>query len=540
MAEFTANQKHQEKSKKMLENEIPLPSASSEASASSSTVTHSPKSVPVKMPEPPSTSPHSSSHLTQGVSESDIFNSNHNVWELRMRRRHHRDLYPRYNSDSYATQHTNHKFKRMPYSQGTDAPFLRNDSEVSLDDIANDAWLHRVHMLNGGKSAPRFVKVLDPTPGQPSSASSSGGACESYESDDTSPHVMSSSAPDTTMAGGWPQSWLYQPGPQPVYFMTPYGLLPSNAPIPATNADGSFSPHRSMDTFQQNMRHGAPFPMGYAPTVPMQDVLEGSVWSRRGRAGRGRGSSRVPVMPHLMQNSALPVQPVPKPGEPASLPDGYSHHFIQTRQDVPSDEGQANKNQHHVDTESDTALSTSHSGLATSARNENWSSTPNYVPYMVPCMNQPGASVAPYSMPMLPYVAMDPNAPSPIPTPVFPYYVPTLSPALDSSALLERLRTQVEFYFSDANLASDFFLRQKMDEQGFVALETIFGFKRLRSMFQNALSNASTDEHQTISEECQKDLLRSALVQSQMLELNKDRTRVRRQDGWQSFLLPSN
>lgn len=459
-----------------------------------------------------------------------------------MRRRHHRDLYPRHNSDTYTTQHTNHKFKKMPYSQASDASSLRNDSEVSLDDIANDAWLHRIHMLNGGKSAPRFVKALDLLPDKSSSASSSGVACESYESDDTSPHVMSSSAPDTTMAGGWQQSWLYQLGSHHLYFMTPYGLLPSNASIPATNADGSFSPHRSMDTFQQNMRHGAPLPMGYAPMVPMQDVSEGSVWSRRGRSGRGRGSSRVPVMPHVMQNGAFAMQPFTKLGEPKSLPDGSSYHFIQTRQDSPIDENQADTNHYHADTESGAAQSLNHSGLATGARNEKWSSIPNYVPYMVPCVNQPGPPIAPYSMPMLSYVAMNPNAPSPMPmsSPAFPYYVPTPTPVIDSSALLEHLRTQVEFYFSDANLASDFFLRQKMDEQGFVALETIFGFKRLRSMFQNALSNTSADEHETTSEEYQKELLCSALVQSQMLELNKDRTKVRRQDGWQSFLLPSN
>ena len=143
-------------------------------------------------------------------------------------------------------------------------------------------------------------------------------------------------------------------------------------------------------------------------------------------------------------------------------------------------------------------------------------------------------------MPVLTYVAMDPNASSPVPTPVFPCYVPAATPPTDASVLSEHLRAQVEFYFSDANLASDFFLRQKMDDQGFVALETILGFKRLRSMFKNAVSNASTDEPQSIPEEGQKETLRSALAQSQVLELNHDHTKVRRQNGWQSYLLPPN
>ena len=539
VAEFTANGRDQSNSKKISANESSPTSASSEALTSSSAIMHSPKSVPLKIAEPPSTSPVSSSHSAQGELESEFSNGNDNVWELRMRRRHHRDLYPRHNSDSSSTQHTNHKLKKSPHSQSPDASFMQNDHALSLDDIANDAWLHRIHMLNGGKSAPLFVKRLNSTPDKPSSPSSSGDVSESHESDDVTSHAMSSSAPDTTMTSGWSQSWLYQPGPQPVYLMTPYGLLPSNATTPATYADGSFSPHRSMDSYQHHMRHDAPFPMGYPRMVPMQDKLEGSVWSRRGRAGRGRGSSRASVITHGMQNGAVAMQPAQRPEGPASLPDGYPHLLVKTKQDEFNDKSHSDTHQHHIDTESNTASSTSSSGHATSAQNGKVFPS-NYGPYMAPFMNQPGAPVAPYSMPLLTYVAMDPNASSPMPTPVFPYYVPAATPATNASVLSEHLRTQVEFYFSDANLASDFFLRQKMDDQGFVALETILEFKRLRSMFKNAISNASTDEPQSMSEECQKEMLRSALAQSQVLELSHDHTKIRRQNGWQSYLLTPN
>ena len=456
-----------------------------------------------------------------------------------MRRRHQRDLYPRHHSDSSSTQHTNPTSKKCSHSQTSNASSVQNDPELALDDIANDAWLQRIHMLNGGKSAPLFVKHLTSTPDKPSLSSSTGDVSESHESDNVTSHAMSSSAPDTTMTNGWSQSWLYQPGPQPVFLMTPYGLLPSNATIPATYADGSFSPHRSMDSYQHHMRHDAPFPMGYPRMVPMQDKLEGSVWSRRGRAGRGRGSSRASVITHGMQNGAVAMQPAQRPEGPASLPDGYPHQLVKTKQDEFYDKSHADSHQHHINNESNTASSTSYSGHAPNAQNEK-AFLSSYGPYAAPYMNQPGAPAAPYSMPVLTYVAMDPNASSPVPTPVFPYYVPAATPPTDASVLSEHLRAQVEFYFSDANLASDFFLRQKMDGQGFVALETILGFKRLRSMFKNAVSNASTDEPQSIPEEGQKETLRSALAQSQVLELNHDHTKVRRQNGWQSYLLPPN
>ena len=454
-----------------------------------------------------------------------------------MRRRHQRDLYPRHHSDSSSTQHTNPKLKKSAHSQTSNASSVQNDPELALDDIANDAWLHRIHMLNGGKSAPLFVKHLNSTSDKPSLSSSTGGVSESLESDKFTSHALSSSAPDTTMTNGWSQSWLYQPGPHPVFLMTPYGLLPSNATIPATYADGSFSPHRSMDSYQHHMRHDAPFPMGYPRMVPMQDKLEGSVWSRRGRAGRGRGSSRASVITHAMQNGALAMQPAQRPEGPAPLPDGYSHQLAKTKQDEFCDKSHADSHQHHINTESNTAPSTSYSGQAPNAQNEK-AFLSSYGPSVAPYMNQPGAPAAPYSMPVLTYVAMDPNASSPVPTPVFPCYVPAATPPTDASVLSEHLRAQVEFYFSDANLASDFFLRQKMDDQGFVALETILGFKRLRSMFKNAVSNASTDEPQSIPEDGQKETLRSALAQSQVLELSHDHTKVRRHNGWQSYLLP--
>ena len=106
---------------------------------------------------------------------------------------------------------------------------------------------------------------------------------------------------------------------------------------------------------------------------------------------------------------------------------------------------------------------------------------------------------------------------------------------LDSVALLQHLRSQVEFYFSEANLVSDFFLRQQMDKKGFVALETLLSFKRLRALLQNA--SKATQGDNLLTDERQKSLLCSALVWSQVLELNETCTKVRRRNGWKSFVL---
>lgn len=123
----------------------------------------------------------------------------------------------------------------------------------------------------------------------------------------------------------------------------------------------------------------------------MQDKLEGSVWSRRGRAGRGRGSSRASVITHAMQNGALAMQPAQRPEGPASLPDGYPHQLVKTKQDEFCDKSHADSHQHHINTESNTAPSTSYSGQAPNAQNEK-AFLSSYGPSVAPYMNQPGAS----------------------------------------------------------------------------------------------------------------------------------------------------
>ncbi|GJQ12451.1 hypothetical protein GpartN1_g4242.t1 [Galdieria partita] len=80
------------------------------------------------------------------------------------------------------------------------------------------------------------------------------------------------------------------------------------------------------------------------------------------------------------------------------------------------------------------------------------------------------------------------------------------------ASLEDKIRNQVEFYFSDSNLPRDKFLRSKTGESGdgYVDLDIIASFKRLKSL--------TTD----IS------LIRIALENSNLLELNETKTKLRR------------
>ncbi|KAM3938476.1 la-related protein 1B isoform 2-T3 [Leptodactylus fuscus] len=53
---------------------------------------------------------------------------------------------------------------------------------------------------------------------------------------------------------------------------------------------------------------------------------------------------------------------------------------------------------------------------------------------------------------------------------------------VDEKLLKEYLKRQIEYYFSSENLERDFFLRRKMDSQGFLPLSLIAGFHRVQTL----------------------------------------------------------
>ncbi|SPO40799.1 uncharacterized protein PSFLO_06281 [Pseudozyma flocculosa] len=84
----------------------------------------------------------------------------------------------------------------------------------------------------------------------------------------------------------------------------------------------------------------------------------------------------------------------------------------------------------------------------------------------------------------------------------------------------QQLLTQIEFYFSQRNLLGDFFLRQRMDSQGWVDIATVASFKRVQQV---------TTDLNTV---------RDTLLYSAVLDVDVERMKVRKRFGWEAFVLP--
>lgn len=82
-----------------------------------------------------------------------------------------------------------------------------------------------------------------------------------------------------------------------------------------------------------------------------------------------------------------------------------------------------------------------------------------------------------------------------------------------------QLLAQVEFYFSTRNLQGDFFLRQKMDGQGWVGVDTIAEFRRVHAVTSDV------------------GVLLDALKASAVLDVDAAARRVRKRFGWQAWVL---
>lgn len=97
------------------------------------------------------------------------------------------------------------------------------------------------------------------------------------------------------------------------------------------------------------------------------------------------------------------------------------------------------------------------------------------------------------------------------------------SPYMEQQMTMDMISMQLEYYFSIDNLLKDMFLRKNMDSKGFVLLDVITNFNRMRPY--------STD----------KDLLRTVCLNSETIEIvtgEDGKDRLRRREGWEQFLLP--
>uniref|UniRef100_A0A1E1XGA8 La-related protein 1 n=1 Tax=Amblyomma aureolatum TaxID=187763 RepID=A0A1E1XGA8_9ACAR len=79
---------------------------------------------------------------------------------------------------------------------------------------------------------------------------------------------------------------------------------------------------------------------------------------------------------------------------------------------------------------------------------------------------------------------------------------------VDEATLREYVRKQVEYYFSEENLQRDFFLRRKMDAQGYLPLSLIASFHRIQALTQDVA------------------LVMQAVRESSLLELNDVKVRT--------------
>ncbi|KAK4789718.1 hypothetical protein SAY86_017022 [Trapa natans] len=92
-------------------------------------------------------------------------------------------------------------------------------------------------------------------------------------------------------------------------------------------------------------------------------------------------------------------------------------------------------------------------------------------------------------------------------------YVPTIDPPLHTKIL-----HQIEYYFSVENLVKDTFLRQNMDEQGWVPISLIAGFRKVLNLTDN------------------KSVILDSLQASTVVELQGDK--IRRRNDWMRWIMP--
>ncbi|KAI4314722.1 hypothetical protein L6164_027602 [Bauhinia variegata] len=100
------------------------------------------------------------------------------------------------------------------------------------------------------------------------------------------------------------------------------------------------------------------------------------------------------------------------------------------------------------------------------------------------------------------------------PIPPHPMFFPTLDPQLHT-----KIVNQIDYYFSNDNLIKDTYLRQNMDDQGWVPIKLIAGFNKVMHL---------TDNIQIILD---------ALRVSSVVEVQGDK--IRRRNDWKRWLMPA-
>ncbi|XP_038702189.1 la-related protein 1C isoform X2 [Tripterygium wilfordii] len=101
----------------------------------------------------------------------------------------------------------------------------------------------------------------------------------------------------------------------------------------------------------------------------------------------------------------------------------------------------------------------------------------------------------------------------PLVAPIPPMFFPTPDPNIYS-----KIVQQVNYWFSGDNLAKDIYLRKNMDDQGWVSIELIAGFKKVAELTNNI------------------QLILDALRSSTVVEVQGNK--VRRRNDWERWIMP--
>ncbi|KAL9144528.1 hypothetical protein ABFS82_14G301800 [Erythranthe guttata] len=116
-----------------------------------------------------------------------------------------------------------------------------------------------------------------------------------------------------------------------------------------------------------------------------------------------------------------------------------------------------------------------------------------------------------------PYMYVPAMSPEPFRMPIGPPLPPMfLPPANEEEPLESKIVRQIDFYFSDANLVKDNFLRSKMDDQGWVPITLIAAFRKV-TLLTNDIP-----------------LILESMRSSAIVEVQGDK--VRRRNEWKRWL----
>lgn len=126
----------------------------------------------------------------------------------------------------------------------------------------------------------------------------------------------------------------------------------------------------------------------------------------------------------------------------------------------------------------------------------------------------PGITLSPYGQPVpLMYTAAS------VFYPPAAYGMPGM-PGTPVDKLQEAVRAQIEYYLSVANLVRDLFLRSKMNAEGWIPIQVIASFNRVRMLTPNPA------------------VVVSALLGSRSVEVSVDQFYIRPREGWEKWVLP--